>query len=123
MPRSTICSVVLPARSCLTRSISATMRPARGRTMPRMHFISVLLPLPLVPSSTTVSPAATFIDTSSSTRTAPYDASTPSMERLLAKIRSDHRAILDDVGRQAVGDLLAGDQHGDALRERHHGPH
>ena len=38
---------------------------------PMMHFISVLLPLPLVPSSTTVSPAATFSETSSITRTAP----------------------------------------------------
>jgi hypothetical protein len=28
---------------------------ARGRTMPITHFISVDLPLPLVPSSTTVS--------------------------------------------------------------------
>ena len=27
--------------------------------MPMTHFISVLLPLPLVPSSTTVSPAST----------------------------------------------------------------
>ena len=36
-----------------------------------MHFMRVLLPLPLVPSSTTVSPDATLIDTSSITRTAP----------------------------------------------------
>ena len=39
--------------------------------MPMMHLISVLLPLPLVPSSTTVAPEPTFIDTSSMTRTAP----------------------------------------------------
>jgi len=52
-------------------SISAVMRPALGGTMPMMHFISVLLPLPLVPSSTTVSPALIVIDTRSSTRTAP----------------------------------------------------
>ena len=36
-----------------------------------MHFIRVLLPLPLVPSSATVSPAATFSETSSMTRTEP----------------------------------------------------
>ena len=36
-----------------------------------MHFISVLLPLPLVPSSATVSPGATVSETSSMTRTAP----------------------------------------------------
>ena len=47
------------------------MVPAIGGTIPITHFISVLLPLPLVPSSTTVSPAATSSDTSSSTRTAP----------------------------------------------------
>ena len=31
MPRSTICSVVLPTSSCFSPSISAMMRPARGR--------------------------------------------------------------------------------------------
>ena len=71
MPRSTICSVVRLVRSCCTPSIAAMIRPERGRTMPMMHFISVLLPLPLVPSSTTVSPALTSSVTSSSTRTAP----------------------------------------------------
>ena len=71
MPRSTICSVFIPTRSCFSPSISATMRPAAGRRMPMMHFISVLLPLPLVPSRVTVSPAFTVIETSSITRTAP----------------------------------------------------
>ena len=61
----------MPTRSCFSPSISATMRPAAGRTMPMTHFISVLLPLPLVPSSATVSPALTVIETSSITRTAP----------------------------------------------------
>ena len=71
MPRSTISSVVSFAKSWLMPSMSATMRPALGRTSPMTHFISVLLPLPLVPSSTTVSPAPTLIETSSITRTAP----------------------------------------------------
>jgi len=71
MPRSTIASVGMPTTSCLSPSISTTMRPAVGRTMPITHFISVLLPLPLVPSSATVSPELTAIVTSSSTRTAP----------------------------------------------------
>jgi hypothetical protein len=47
------------------------MRPVCGRTMPMMHLISVLLPLPLVPSITTVSPARTSMLMFSSTRTAP----------------------------------------------------
>ena len=52
-------------------SISATMLPWLGCTRPMMHFMSVDLPLPLVPSSTTVSPLPTLIETSSITRTAP----------------------------------------------------
>jgi len=36
-----------------------------------MHFISVLLPLPLVPSSATVSPVATSSETPRSAFTAP----------------------------------------------------
>ena len=39
-------------------SISSTTEPRVGRTMPMTHFKSVLLPLPLVPSSVTVSPWA-----------------------------------------------------------------
>ena len=44
---------------------------ALGRTIPMMHFMSVDLPLPLVPRSTTVSPAPMPSETSSITRTAP----------------------------------------------------
>jgi len=39
--------------------------------MPIMHFISVLLPLPLVPSRVTVSPSFTASEMRSSTCTAP----------------------------------------------------
>jgi hypothetical protein len=39
--------------------------------MPMMDFIRVDLPLPLVPSSATVSPAPTLSDTSCRTLTAP----------------------------------------------------
>ena len=41
-------------------SISTMIRPALGCTMPMMLFASVLLPLLLAPSSTTVSPASTL---------------------------------------------------------------
>ena len=47
------------------------MLPALGRTIPMTHFIKVLLPLPLVPSSTTVSACDTPSEMSSSTRTEP----------------------------------------------------
>ena len=50
--------------------LGVVMVPEVGRTMPMIDFIRVDLPLPLVPSSATVSPAPTFSDTSSSTRTA-----------------------------------------------------
>ena len=47
------------------------MLPALGRTIPMTHFIKVLLPLPLVPSSTTVSACDTPNEMSSITRTEP----------------------------------------------------
>src|SRR6266704_659819 len=71
MPRSTICSGALPTRSCSTPSMMAAIRPALGGTMPMMHFMSVLLPLPLVPSSVTVSPSFTASEMRSSTCTEP----------------------------------------------------
>jgi len=71
MPRSTISSGARPERSCSTPSTVALMRPALGGTMPMMHFMSVLLPLPLVPSSVTVSPSFTTSEMRSSTCTAP----------------------------------------------------
>ena len=47
------------------------MLPAVGVTIPMMHFISVDLPLPLVPSSATVWPAVTFSETPFNTRIEP----------------------------------------------------
>ena len=47
------------------------MEPAEGATIPMMQLMSVDLPLPLVPSSTTVSPESTETDTPCSTRTEP----------------------------------------------------
>src|ERR1700759_3950532 len=103
--------------------MSAVMRPARGRKMPMMHFIRVDLPLPLVPSSTTVSPGLASIDTCSRTRTAPYAASTFSMVMLLAKVGSNHLGVAHHLLGQTVGDFLSGDKHDKPLRERPHGAH
>ena len=47
------------------------MLPARGASNPMMQRISVLLPLPLVPSSATVSPSRTSSDSPCSTCTWP----------------------------------------------------
>jgi hypothetical protein len=66
----TISSVELRVRSTRVPSSRAHLA-GLGLTMPMMHLISVLLPLPLVPSSATVSPSRTSIDTPCSTRTAP----------------------------------------------------
>src|SRR5471032_435483 len=129
MPRSTISSVERPTSSCVLPSMVAVMVPAVGRTIPMMHFIRVDLPLPLVPSSATVSPAPTLSDTPSSTRTAPYPASTFATVRLLAvvellaKVRPHDFGVAHDFLRVAVGDLAAGDQHDQPLRHFHHGAH
>ena len=54
-PRLTICSVErLREVVRLAVELERSRTPRVGRTMPMTHFISVLLPLPLVPSSATV---------------------------------------------------------------------
>ena len=70
-PRSTIASGLMPTRSTAAPSVSSAIRPRLGVTIPVMHLISVLLPLPFEPSSATVSPSSTRIETSCSTRTEP----------------------------------------------------
>jgi hypothetical protein len=59
----TIASVESFVKSKDFSSIFKTTEPRVGRTMPITHFISVLLPLPLVPSSATVSPSLTESET------------------------------------------------------------
>ena len=70
-PRSTMASGDNFARSCAVPSIVSRIDPRCGRTRPATHFISVLLPLPLVPSSATVSPDSTLSETPRSALTAP----------------------------------------------------
>ncbi len=70
-PSATISCGGLPVKSMRAPSSSSATEPREGRSSPMMHFISVLLPLPLVPSSATVSPWHTCSDTPCSTRTAP----------------------------------------------------
>src|ERR1700678_3844521 len=99
------------------------IEPSLGRTMPMMHFMSVDLPLPLVPSSTTVWPPPILSETSSITRTAPYAAWMLLTVRLLAKVSPFHFRIAHDLGGIAVGDLASGDENDEALREAHHRAH
>jgi hypothetical protein len=70
-PSSTTRSGESPTKSTVLPSSVARTLPAVGRIWPMMLRIKVVLPLPLVPSSTTVSPAGTRRETPSSTRTAP----------------------------------------------------
>src|SRR5437762_13968990 len=91
--------------------------------MPMMHFMSVLLPLPLVPSKATVSPFFTERSISCKARTAPYPASTPAISRLSAKVGLLHFRVLDDLGGGALADDPAGVQAHHALGEAHHRLH
>ena len=66
-----VMGMVRPRTGRILAEIDGETHDLVGRTSPMTHFISVLLPLPLVPSSTTVSPSLTFNETFSMTRTAP----------------------------------------------------
>ena len=70
-PRLTISSVESFVKSKSFPSKDKTTRPFVGRTMPITHFIRVLLPLPLVPSSATVSFSLMEREMPCSARTAP----------------------------------------------------
>src|SRR5437773_7511396 len=109
-------SLVSPSRSRLTE-------PRVGRTMPMTHFMSVLLPLPWVPSGATVSPCLIPIDTRWSARTAPYPASIAEILSSSAKVGFLHVGVLDDLGRRALADDLACIEADHALREAHHRLH
>src|SRR5947207_2468454 len=122
-PRSTIASGDSLVRSCAVPSMVSDMRPRSGRTRPVTHFISVLLPLPLVPSNATVSPASTSSVTPRSALTAPYPASRPSMARLSAKISLLHALVRHHLGRRADGDDPAGVEAHHPLRKPHHRLH
>src|SRR5438477_3790469 len=91
--------------------------------MPITHLMSVDLPLPLVPRSTAVSPSFTSIDTPWSTRTAPYPASTLRTTNLFTEVGLLDALVGEDLVGDALGDLLAGVEHGDALGEAHHRAH
>src|SRR4026208_1471593 len=93
--------------------------PRVGRTMPITHFMSVLLPLPLVPSNATVSFSLIDREIPCSARTAPYPASMPSMVSSSAKVGPLHVGVLDDLGGRALADDAAGVEADDALREAH----
>src|ERR1700761_9591631 len=111
---------------------SSLMLPWRASMRPTSDFRNVVLPAPLVPSNSTVSPARTSRSTPHSTCMVPYPASTPcavSRDRvssggmLASEEHFDYLRNLDRHRELAFKDFLAGVQHdnaiGDVLDEAH----
>src|SRR6202012_4060557 len=100
------------------------MLPRLASIRPTSDFRKVVLPAPLVPSKSTVSPARTSRSTPHSTCMVPYPASTPcavSRDRvssggmLASEEHFDHLRNLDRDRELALEDFLAGIQHDDAI--------
>src|SRR5438309_782003 len=117
MPRSTM----RWAATLASEAPSQRIPPARGRSRPAMQRISVVLPAPLGPSSATISPTRTSSVAPESARNGPYEASTLSTCSM-AEVHLDDGGVGGDGVGPAFGDLLAGAQHDDALRESHQRP-
>src|SRR5260370_39063008 len=88
------------------------------------------LPLPLAPSSVTISPSRTLSDTPSSARRCPYAtlsssissiATSAATSRILgaAEVRLDHRRVGGDLARLALGDLAPVVQDDHAVGDAH----
>src|SRR5437764_1053895 len=101
------------------------MRPRWAPIRPDTARRVVDLPLPLAPSSVTISPSRTLRDTPSSARRCPYATLRSSMSSMLATaVRSaevglDHRGIADDVARLARRDRASVVQDDDTVGETH----
>src|SRR3954451_1151349 len=92
------------------------MRPVFGRTDPPIVFTSDDLPAPLGPTMPTISPWLTCKLTPSTARNGPYlTVTSDNLSIDAAEIVFDHALVGQDVARGAVGDLLAGQQHDDAV--------
>src|SRR5579871_3577128 len=86
---------------------------------------SVVLPAPLGPSSATISPSSTVSDTCQRACRSPWDASsscTVSM-RYPAQVGVDNPLIARDRAGSALGDLLTGAKHHDAVGDPKHRLH
>src|SRR5437764_14301647 len=94
-----------------------------------MELTSVVLPMPLRPSSASACPCATPSEIRSSTTASPYPAVSASIarrsgiDRLLAEIDRLHARIARDLLRRALDEQFAVDQHRDAVGEREHDVH
>src|SRR6476620_8589727 len=90
-----------PRRSCPSmRTVPAV---TRGVARPMMERTSDVLPMPLRPSTATISPGATRIDTPDSTAAWPYEAPRPSISSMAGTTQVDllHLGIAADLVRAA----------------------
>src|SRR5690606_18325343 len=116
MPASTIFEGLRPTRLSPLKRIS----PSATRFKPLMARKMVLLPAPLAPSSTTSSPWPTSRLTPSRARKLPYLTTTLSSCSIVTpQVSLDHLRIALDLGRRALGDLLAVVEHDDLVRKAH----
>src|SRR4051812_13083925 len=127
-------------RSCGTQPIPARARwsgridvissppsasvPPKRRVIPTIELISVVLPVPLRPSSASTWPSPSFSDMPDSTTASPYPARKPSMARrsgiddLLAEIDRLDLGIARHFGRWAFDQHGAVDQHRNPVGKR-----
>src|SRR5262245_20843830 len=89
-----------------------------------MHASSVLLPAPLGPTSATISALPTLSVTPDSAARSPYDACRSRTSSTVGgpQIDVDHEGIGGDRRRRSLGDLLAGAQDQDPLRQVEESP-
>src|SRR5689334_11125069 len=100
------------------------MRPALGRTRPRMLFSVVDLPAALPPSRHTISPLSTSRSIPRNTWIGPYPATTPfNLSTAPPEIRFHHRGIVPHCVEIALGNLDAMIEHHDAIADALHQSH
>src|SRR6185295_6874224 len=121
-PSGTSAIPMLAMRSGAARSMRSPRKeidPARVRVRPMIERIAVVLPMPLRPSSDTVSPWFTRRENPNRTWLAPYavSSSRTSSSKLVSKIGAAHVLVGADLGRSAACDDPAVHQHGDPVGE------
>src|SRR5262249_37887615 len=108
---------------------SRRTRPAVGRTMPQMAFRSVDFPAPLLPTRVTISPASTRRLTWRRIWTSPYPAlscsisSTGPLRIAAPEIGGHYVGIVEHVHGRPLRQLLAVEEHHDAVRQIADGLH
>src|SRR6478736_2289398 len=111
----------------ISRPASATVPPKR-LVIPTIELISVVLPVPLRPSSASTWPSASVSDMPDSTTASPYPARRLSMARRsgiggLAEIDRLDLGIPGHLVGRALHQHRAVDEDGDAVGEREHQVH